>query len=280
MNAVAPTADAPNRQQGGGSLATIAAQMMGADVLKLRKKRSIMIWSLVIAVAPPVIFLLVGAIQHASSPAEHGPAGGAHNFSDGLRVIALLFGPLSALLIGVEAGAGDAAAGVFRDLVVTGRSRWALFGSRVPAALAVCFWVVIPAYAVLLIGSFALASGLPTPSGSLILNGLGFLLLSTGMMCVVAVGFASLTTSKPGAIIALIAWLIVASPLLATIKSLGSARDALLSQGVAHFSPVHVGEGGHGATVTMSGGMALIVLVGWIVVMLALGAWRTRTMDA
>ncbi len=279
MNAVAPTADAPNRTRGGGSPTTIAAQMFGADVLKLRKKRSIMIWSLVIAIAPPVIFLLVGAIQHASNPAEHGPAGGVHNFSDGLRVIALLFGPLSALLIGVEAGAGDAAAGVFRDLVVTGRSRWALFASRVPAALAVCFAVILSAYVVLLAGSFALASGLPTPSGSLILNGLGFMLLSTGMMCVVAVGFASLTTSKPGAIIALIAWLIVASPLLATIKSLGSLRDALLSQGVAHFSPVST-EGGHGATVTMSGGMALVVLVGWIVVLLALGAWRTRTMDA
>ncbi|HEY5193317.1 MAG TPA: hypothetical protein VIJ39_05530 [Solirubrobacteraceae bacterium] len=280
MNAIAPTADTSDHAHGGGSLAAVATQMLGADVLKLRKKRSIMIWSLVIAIAPPVIFLLVGAIQHASNPAEHGPAGGVHNFSDGLRVIALLFGPLSALLIGVEAGAGDAAAGVFRDLVVTGRSRWALFASRVPAALAVCFAVIIPAYVVLLAGSFALASGLPTPSGSLILDGLGFLLLSTGMMCVVAVGFGSLTTSKPGAIIALVTWLIVASPLLAMIKSLGSSRDALLSQGVAHFSPVSTEGGGHGSTVTMSGGTALIVLVGWIVVLLALGTWRTRTMDA
>ena len=30
----------------------------------------------------------------------------------------------------------------------------------------------------------------------------------------------------------------------------------------------------------MSGGIALLVLVGWMVVFLALGAWRTRTMDA
>ena len=52
-----------------------------------------------------------------------------------------------------------------------------------------------------------------------------------------------------------------------------------MSQAIAHFSPVHVGEGGHGATVTMSAGMALLVLL-WLVVFLALGAWRTRTMDA
>ena len=53
-----------------------------------------------------------------------------------------------------------------------------------------------------------------------------------------------------------------------------------MSQAIAHFSPVHVGEGGHGATVVLSGGTAVIVLVVWVAVFLALGAWRTATMDA
>jgi ABC-type transport system involved in multi-copper enzyme maturation permease subunit len=260
--------------------ATIAAQMTGADILKLRKKRGILIWALVLAIGPPLIFLTVGAIQHASDPSKWGPAGGLSNVSDGLRVIALFFGPLAALLIGVEAGTGDASAGVFRDLVVTGRSRLSLFASRVPAALVVCFAVMLAAYAVLLVGIFAFASNLPTPSVSLVIDGLGFLLLATGTLCAVAVGFASLTNSKPAAIIALIAWQIVASPLLASIKSLGSMRKGLLSQAIAHFSPVHIGEGGHGATVILSGGLALMVLLVWLVVFLGLGAWRTRTMDA
>jgi hypothetical protein len=30
----------------------------------------------------------------------------------------------------------------------------------------------------------------------------------------------------------------------------------------------------------MSGGTALVVILVWLVVFLALGAWRTRTMDA
>jgi hypothetical protein len=64
------------------------------------------------------------------------------------------------------------------------------------------------------------------------------------------------------------------------ISSLGSARKGLLSQAIAHFSPVHTGNGGHGATVTLSGGLAFIVLVAWLAVFLALGAWRTSTMDA
>lgn len=259
--------------------ATIAAQMTGADILKLRKKRGILIWSLVLTFAPILIYFIAAVIEHASNPGRYGPAGGLSNFSEGLHVIALVFGPLAALLIGVEAGTGDASAGVFRDLVVTGRSRLALFASRVPAALAVTFAMMLSAYVILLIGTFAFASGLSTPSGSLILNGVGFLLLSTGMMCVVAVGFAALATSKPGAIIALIAWLIVASPILANIKGLGSIRDGLLSQAVAHFSPVSDG-GTHGEVISMAGGTAFLVLLAWIVVFLGLGAWRTRTMDA
>jgi hypothetical protein len=287
MSAVTPTVSAPAPQRQDGSSVAVAAQMFGADFLKLRKKRGILIWALVLALAPILIFFTVAAIQHASEPLKYGPhgvegygpAGGLSNFHDGLRVVALLFGPLAALLIGVEAGTGDASAGVFRDLVVTGRSRLALFASRVPAALAMCFAVMIAAYALLLLGTFVFAGNLQTPEGSLIVNGLGFMLLSTGMLCAVAVGFAALTTSKPGAIIALIAWQIVASPLLANISSLGSARKGLLSQAVSHFSPIHLPEGGHGATVTMSGGLAFIVLVLWLAVFLSLGAWRTRTMD-
>lgn len=259
--------------------ATIAAQMTGADVLKLRKKRGTLIWAMVLALGPVLIYFVAAVIQHASDPLKHGPAGGVSNFTDGLRVIALFFGPLAALLVGVEAGTGDAGAGVFRDLVVTGRSRVALFASRVPAALSVTFLVMGAAYALLLIGTFAFASNLPTPGASLILDGLGFTLLSTGMLCVVAVGFASLTTSKPAAIIALIAWQIVASPLLANIGSLGSTREGLLSQALAHFSPIKT-DGGHGAIVTMSSGVASVVLLAWLGVFLALGAWRTRTIDA
>ncbi len=280
MSAVAPATGAPSPSSPSGSSTTIVAQMFSADFLKLRKKRGTLIWALVLAVAPILIFFLVSAIQHTSNPVKYEPAGGAKNFSDGLRVVTLFFGPLAAILIGVEAGTGDASAGVFRDLVVTGRSRLQLFASRVPAALALCWVVIIGAFALLLAGSFIFASDLPTPGGALILNGLGFALLGTGVLCVIAVGLASLTTSKPAAIIVMIAWQVVASPLIASISSLGSSRRAILSQAIAHFSPVHVGEGGHGATVTMSEGTALLVVAIWVAVFLALGAWRTRTMDA
>jgi ABC-type transport system involved in multi-copper enzyme maturation permease subunit len=262
--------------------ATIAAQMFGADFLKLRKKRSTLIWALVLALLPVIVFFVVGAIQHSSDPSSHGPAGGIENFHTGLRLLGgLFFGPLVAILIGVEAGTGDVSAGVFRDLVVTGRSRLALFASRIPAAITLCSSVILTAYALIVLGTFVFAGGLPTPDGALILNSLGFLLLATGVLCAVALGFASLTNSKPAAIIALIAWQLVASPLIASISSLGSARDGVLSQALSHFSPLSIDDGGghHGTVLSMSGGTALLVVILWLVVFLGLGAWRACTMD-
>jgi ABC-type transport system involved in multi-copper enzyme maturation permease subunit len=261
-------------------MTAVALRMTGADVLKLRKKLGTLIWVLVLALAPVIVLFVVRAILHSSTPAESEPAGGTPGYTDGLRLLCLFFGPLAAVLIGVEAGTGDATAGVFRDLVVTGRARTALFASRIPAALVVCWSVMIVGYALILVGTYAFASNLPTPDAALLLNGLAFTLLATGIVCVVAVGFASLTTSKPASITALIGWQLVASPLIANIGALGSARKAVLSQAIVHFSPVHTGDGGHGSTVTMSQGTALIVLVAWVAVFLALGARRTSSMDA
>jgi ABC-type transport system involved in multi-copper enzyme maturation permease subunit len=274
MNAVAAT-QTPAR----GSDLAVAGQMFGADLLKLRKRRGTLIWALVLTLAPQVIFFAVRAVQHSSNAAEHPPAGGMDGFTDGLRLLALFMGPLAAILIGAEAGAGDHAAGVFRDLVVTGRSRVALFASRVPAALALCWMVMGGGFLLLLIGTFAFASGLPTPSGMLILESIGFTLLATGVVCAVAVGLASLTTSRPATITALIGWQLVASPLIANIESLGHARDAILSQSLAHFSSVTL-QRGRMEDVTMATGTAILVAVVWLGVFLALGAWRTRTMDA
>ena len=261
----------------------IAIRMVGADFLKIRRKYGTLIWALVLAMLPIVIFFTVNAIEHSSSPATHEPAGGTHNYTTGLRLLGgLFFGPLVAILIGVEAGTSDLGAGVFRDIVVTGRSRIALFASRVPAALAMCWAVIVPAYLLIILGTFVFAGNLPTPSFTLLLNGLGFLLLATGALCAVAVGFASLVGSKPASIIALIAWQLVAGNLIASISSLGSARDGVLDQAVTHFSPVALTDGGrHGPTiVTMSGGTAALVILAWLVVFLGLGVWRTATMDA
>jgi ABC-type transport system involved in multi-copper enzyme maturation permease subunit len=286
MSAIASAQPAPAPR--GDSSVAVAARMFAADLLKLRKKRSTLLWALVIGLAPIVIMFAVKAIEHGVEPLKispghvegYGPAGGMDSFHMGLRLLGgLFFGPLVAILIGVEAGTGDASAGVFRDLVVTGRSRLALFASRVPAALALTWVVMVAGYLLILLGTFVFAGNLATPDGALILNTLGFLLLSSGVLCAVAVGFASLTTSKPASIIALIAWQIIATPIIVSISSLGDARHFVLGAALANLAPMSVGGGGHGGEIAISTGTALLVIVLWLVVFLGLGAWRTRTMD-
>jgi hypothetical protein len=258
----------------------IAAQMVSADFLKLRKKRGTVIWALLLAIAPLVIYFIVAAIQHSSNPAENAPAGGVHGYTDALRIVGAVFGPLAAILIGAEAGAGDVAQGVFRDLVATGRSRLALFATRVPAAIGLAWIVTAAAYAVLVLGIYALAAGSPTPGAGEMLDGFGFSLLSTGVIAAFAVGFGAVTTSRPATLTALIGWQLIASPLLANISTLGSSRKLILSQAIFQFSPIKLTGGHGGQLVSMATGTALAVIAVWLVVFVALGAWRTRTMDA
>ena len=260
-------------------MSTLALQMYRADLLKLRKKRSTVIWALVVALAPLILYFVISALQHSSNPANP-PAGGLKGYEDSLRLLGMIFGPLAAILIGAEAGAGDAASGVFRDLVVTGRSRFALFAARLPAAIALSWAVAIVGYALSILGAFVFAAGTPTPPGATIANGFGFVMLSIGVTSALAVGFAALTASRPAALVAMIGWDLIASPILQNIKSLGNARDALFSQALVHFSPFTFGEGPRGTAVSMSTGLAIVVLLGWLIVLIGLGAYRTRTIDA
>lgn len=258
----------------------VALRMTSADILKLRKKRSILIWALGLVLLPLIIYFAVAAGLHSSNPVKNAPAGGMKALKESLIVFGTIFGPLAAILIGVEAGAGDAASGVFRDLVVTGRSRVALFAARVPAALAVTWAVAVLGYVLTLAGVFVFASNMPTPSLGLMLEGAGFIALETGVICVVALGFASLTNSRAASIVTLIGVDLLVSPILANIEPLGNFRRALLNQAILHFAPIADLRGGHGPTITMSSATAIVVIVGWLAVFLALGAWRTRTMDA
>lgn len=265
--------------------AAIAARMTGADVLKLRKRHVTLILALLLTLLPVMLYFIIAAAQHSSNPHEHGPAGGMSGFKDSLRILALFLGPLAAILVGVDAGAGDASAGVFRDLVVTGRSRIALFVTRVPAALALTWLIMIIAYVLSMIGTFVFADGTATPSASMALNGFAFMLLSTGLICAIAVGLSSLTASRPPALVALIGWQLIVSPILTDISSLGNSRRLVLREAIAHFSPVSLDNGhGHGpargGAVTMGSATAITVMAVWLIVFLALGAWRTRTMDA
>jgi hypothetical protein len=256
---------------------TVARQMIGADLLRLRKKRGFMALVLAVVLAPLVVWTGYQVIEHASNPAQYGPAGGLHHFVKMLDLLGIFMGPVAAVLIGAEAGAGDLAAGVFRDNVLTGRSRTALFLARIPAALIVTFGATALAYAFGLVVTLGFAGGLPTPDLSLILESAVWLGLANGAVCVLAVGVATLTGSRPGAITALIGWQLVLSPMLLQSSSLGSARNGLLDGVLLFLKP---GPASGAPVITMSVAVAVLVMLAWLVVLPALGGWRTRTRDA
>jgi hypothetical protein len=256
---------------------TVARQMISADLLRLRKKRGFIVLILFVVVAPVLIATGYDVVQHASDPAAHPPAGGLHNYVRLLDMIGVFMGPVAAVLIGAEAGAGDLAAGVFRDNVLTGRSRMALFLARIPAALVVCLTATGLAFAIGLAATFGFAGGLPTPSASLILESAAWLALANAAVCVIAIGVASLSGSRPGTITALIGWQLVLSPLLLQATSLGSLRNGLLDGVVLFLKP---GPASGAPTITMSVAVAILVLAMWLMVLPSLGAWRTRTRDA
>jgi ABC-type transport system involved in multi-copper enzyme maturation permease subunit len=256
---------------------TIARQMVGAELLRLRKKRSLVGLVLLLVVGPIAIALGYNAIQHASAPANHGPAGGLHSFIDMLDVLGLFMGPVAAALIGAEAGAGDLATGVFRDNVVTGRSRLALFAAKLPAALTVSLVASAIGFAVAVAGTLVFAGGLPTPDAALILQSAAWVALANTVVCLVAVGIGSATGSRPMTITALIGWQLVLSPLLVRAASLGSARDGLLDGVLVFLRP---GPANGAPTLTMAVGVAVLVLALWTLVIPTVGAWRTQTRDA
>ena len=256
---------------------TVARQMISADVLRLRKKRGLMALVLVVVLAPIVISVGYDVVKHASDPANHGPAGGLNTFGRWLDLLGLFMGPVAAILIGAEAGAGDIAGGVFRDNVVTGRSRIALFLSRIPAAVAVTLAVVAIGFAVALACVFGVAGGLSTPDASLILESLGWLMLANSVACAIAVGVASLTGSRPGTITALIAWELVLSPLIVQSASLGSLRRGVLMSVMQFLKP---GPATGPPVVLMPVVVAIVVTIVWLLSASAAGAWRMQTRDA
>ena len=75
----------------------------------------------------------------------------------------LYFGSFAAILIGAEAGTVDLTAGVFRDLVATGRSRTALFLTRIPAAIAVAMVFTLGGFLLTVAAAFAFHGPTPAP---------------------------------------------------------------------------------------------------------------------
>ena len=121
------------------------AGMIATRVMELRKRRGLMIALSVVNIGFPAVFLLIRLLAHALAPYANPPAGGGDMIFPVLVAGFLpTFGFIVAATVGCTAGSRDLTEGMFRHLVVTGRSRPALYLARLPAGLA----IVVPLVAI------------------------------------------------------------------------------------------------------------------------------------
>jgi ABC-type transport system involved in multi-copper enzyme maturation permease subunit len=262
-------------------------RLVNAEILKLRKRRGLVIAVSVLTAVPMLVAYAILISLHASDPVKHGPAGGMENYTGSIDVLSLL-SVVAAILVGSTLGTGDLGAGVFRELVVTGRSRLSLFAARIPAGLVflvpiigVAFAITATASSVFTGASRPSSDGVQdysAPSASLLLETAGWLGLITAVALVLAMSVSSLLASRGTAIGVLLAWWLVATPLLMSISSLGWLRQTLPGSAIERVRPAELVVSD--VTVSMSVATAAVVIVAWSVVPLAAGAWRTATRDA
>lgn len=250
-------------------------RMIRADVLKLRRRRALMAWSGLLFIGAQLLFYGYGAVRHASDPARIGPAGGTHGLANAIMLVSYL-GGVAAVMIGTAAGGGDAAAGVLRDLVSSGRSRLALFAVRLPAALLVVLAFTVPAVAAAVAGAVVLAgSGTAPTTGELAASALA-VTVAMAVTTLLAAGLSSLLSSRSIAIGLLLCWNLALSRVLEHATSLGQLRQLLPNAAAERLVPTAVG----GAyPVSMPAVTAVAVLAGWVLAACAAGAWRTARRD-
>lgn len=125
-----------------------AVGMIATRVMELRKRRGLMIALIAVNIGFPAVFLLIRLLAHAIAPSANPPAGGYDIFRVLVAGFLPTFGFIVAVAVGCTAGSRDLTEGMFRHLVVTGRSRLALYLARIPAGLAIVMPLVAIGYTI------------------------------------------------------------------------------------------------------------------------------------
>jgi hypothetical protein len=273
MNSATLTAELPRERR----TRRLSPRLVNAEFLKLRKRRGLVAATVALSIVPMTVAYAIMAILHAVQPTVHDAAGGAENFANSMNLLGALT-IVAGILVGCTVGTGDLGSGVFRELVVTGRSRLTLFAARVPAGLALLLPLIALAFAIAATAATLLAGPLEPPGARLLIDSAGWLALLGALSFALALGVSSLLGSRGTSIGVLLGWLLVAMPLLLQIRSLGSVREGLVGAATERLEPSAVLGGP--AQVPMSLAAALVVIAAWAIVPLTLGAWRTSGRDA
>jgi hypothetical protein len=295
----------------------MSARMIRAEALKISKNRAVVITAILMTLGVGVLIMVIPELYRIGRTGV-AIVGGQRGLQRGAITDAFL-GSIAAMIVGSLVGTGDLSAGVFRDLVATGRSRWALFAAKVPGAFV--FWIPLISFGWIVIclldvwfsfhGSAPLRSGLPgpcagqlglglrggpgpncaffsgaTPPFSQFVNWYLWVLLYTGFILLVAIGLSSWVGSRAITLGILIPFQLFVAPILSSISQLGGVRQVLYPQSMGLIAPDVGGQGvpiRHligGQTITTSLAMAWFVLALWVVALLGAGAFRNARRDA
>ena len=158
-----------SRDRRGSPVPTVG--MTATRIMELRKRRGLMITLIAVNIGFPALFLLIRLLAHAFAPRANAPAGGQDIFMVLVAGFLPTFGFITAIMVGCTAGSRDLTEGMFRHLVVTGRSRLALYLARIPAGLAIVMSIVatgaaiVCAVCVLAAPTFVNDNGMNVPPG-------------------------------------------------------------------------------------------------------------------
>jgi hypothetical protein len=268
--------------------------LIGVKLLELRKRRTLMIVTVAFTVVLPVLFYGIRLIYHLSDPAQYAPAGTPDAFATAGTLMDE-FGFLIATALGATAGTADLTDGMFRHLVITGRSRLALYLVRIPAGLSILLSLAAAGFTVACLVTAFLSSPLPagalTPSpGAMADVGL-WLELDLIIGFTVGLGLGSLMGQRTVPVILLILLEIIITPALADHALphfingerlvVGVAMDQLKPAALAGGTTVGPGGGPRELHIPPMPTWAMItVIVGWIIAWSAIGAWKMTTRDA
>ena len=254
-------------------------RLVSAEFLKLRKRTGLILAAFGLTIVPGIIML-------AATGGGDADTGGLRTFADQVELVASL-SIVASILVGATLGTSDVSSGVFRDLVVTGRSRLGLFAARAPAGLALVLAASAAGLALAVLTAQLSAGTVQTsvdrlgtiaPSAGLLLETAAWLTLVCASSFALALGVSSLVGSVGGAIASLLALWLVVTPLVQGIESLGWLSDALVISSLDQVMP-H-GLKAREENLLPSLAVAIAALVVWAAVPLLAGAWRTMTRDA
>jgi ABC-type transport system involved in multi-copper enzyme maturation permease subunit len=247
--------------------------LISTDVLKLRRRRGMLAISLLLTAGLMLVAFVVMAIQHGGDPTKYGPAGGLANFKEDIVIVGLM-ALIVGTIIGATAGTQDIESGVFRDLAATGRSRMALFASRVAGAWAVVLPILGVTAGIVTAGCIALAGSLPAPGAGAIAAGTAAVMVAGALSAAVAVGVSALVGSRGPVIGIMLAFYLAVQNAVLAMGFLGGARQIVPDAAIHRIGDMERMPGVH-----VGLGAAVLVVIGWSAITLGLGAWRTKTRE-